>query len=63
MTPPSAVPFGLLLNPNNQQAENELKNAPAAARALGLEITVARASSEGEIETAFESFVQHHASA
>jgi ABC-type uncharacterized transport system substrate-binding protein len=60
---PKAVSFGLMLNSNNQQAENELKNAPAAARTLGLEVTVARASSEGEIETAFESFVQHHADA
>ncbi len=42
-----------LLNPSDQMSEIELKGALAAARVLGIELRVLRASSENELDTAF----------
>jgi len=53
---PSATAVALLINPENPQADAVLKNMQAAALSLGLKLSVLRASSEAEMETAFASF-------
>jgi putative tryptophan/tyrosine transport system substrate-binding protein len=45
--------IGVLLNPNYPPAASQLKDAETAARALGLEIHVLQASTDGEIDKAF----------
>ena len=47
-----------LMNPNFPDAESQLRDVEAAARALGLQHTVLRAGSEREIDTAFATMAQ-----
>ena len=60
---PKAARFGLLVNPQNANAENLTKNATAAAAATGVEIIVVRASDPGAIEDAFATLVRQRADA
>ena len=55
---PKAEIVGFLLNPNNPYAEPETANMQAAARSLGLQIHILRASSDQEIDTAFATLVE-----
>jgi putative ABC transport system substrate-binding protein len=55
---PGVRAVGLLINPNNTSAESELREVQAAARALGLHLHVGRASSDADIDAAFEDLVQ-----
>jgi putative ABC transport system substrate-binding protein len=48
----------VLVNPASPNAETELKDAQAAAAALGRQILVLNASTESEIEAAFATLVQ-----
>jgi putative ABC transport system substrate-binding protein len=50
---PTAALVGVLVNPSNVNAEAVLKDLQAAARAIGLQIHLLRASTEREIEAAF----------
>jgi putative tryptophan/tyrosine transport system substrate-binding protein len=51
---PNAPNIAILVNPKNTlQAEIELRDVPAAARALGLQVIVLRASDESTIDAAF----------
>ncbi len=56
---PQAATIGILLNPDYPQAESHLRDMQEAARAVGLQIHVLRASTDREIEAAFESVAQH----
>jgi putative tryptophan/tyrosine transport system substrate-binding protein len=56
---PQAAILGVLLNPNFPPAEAQLKDMQEAARALGLRLGVLRASSDREIDAAFDSVAQH----
>ena len=60
---PRAGVIALLVNPNNSVAERVTQEVQQAARAKGLQLHLLKASSEGEIETAFASLVQLHADA
>ncbi len=60
---PDVVIVGYLLNPDNANAGFELSQAQGAAQALGLQLVVAKARSESEIDTAFADFVQQKATA
>jgi putative tryptophan/tyrosine transport system substrate-binding protein len=60
---PQATVIGVLLNPDNASAETQLRELEEAARALGLPLHVANASSERDFDSAFASFVQHGAGA
>jgi putative tryptophan/tyrosine transport system substrate-binding protein len=60
---PEVVVVGYLLNPDNANAELELGQAQLAAKELGLQLVVARARSESEIDIAFTDFVQKKATA
>jgi putative ABC transport system substrate-binding protein len=55
---PAAVVIGYLANPNNPNIEPARREVNAAAHDLGLQLHAMDASTEGEIDTAFSSFVQ-----
>ena len=48
-----ATSFGALLNPTNPAFERDARGLQEAARTLGLQLHVVRASIEGEIDEAF----------
>jgi putative ABC transport system substrate-binding protein len=61
---PKAVRIAVLVNPANPSAiEDTLREIPEAARALGLQIAVLKASTSREIETAFSTLVLDRADA
>ena len=61
---PSAGKFAVLVNPTNSvTAQETRRDAPLAARRLGLEIVLVEASNEAEIDKTFESAVHQGAAA
>jgi putative ABC transport system substrate-binding protein len=60
---PKVAVVGFLMNPNNPNAEALSRDTRQAARTLGLELRVLRASNEIEIRTAFESVVEQRVGA
>jgi putative ABC transport system substrate-binding protein len=60
---PGAGVVAALVNPTNPSSETELSEMQEAARALGLELHVLKASSERDIDTAFATLVQQRAGA
>jgi putative ABC transport system substrate-binding protein len=55
---PAATRVAVLVNPTNvSTTETTLRDVGPAARAMGLQIQVVRASTSGEINAAFETFV------
>jgi putative tryptophan/tyrosine transport system substrate-binding protein len=59
---PAASSVALLVNPSDA-AQTDIKKAQEAARALGLQLNILRASSERELDTAFATVVQLRAGA
>jgi putative ABC transport system substrate-binding protein len=59
---PTATIIALLLNPTNPIAATISREAQAAARAVGLQLHVLNASTEGDFDTAFATLVQLRAS-
>ena len=55
---PKASTIGMLVNPTFADAEDYVRDAKEAALPLGLQIQVLRASTEGDIDTAFAPIVQ-----
>jgi putative ABC transport system substrate-binding protein len=60
---PRAGVIALLMNPNNATAERVIRDVQEAARTIGLQLHVLKASSESEIDSAFASLVQLHVDA
>jgi len=60
---PKATTVAVLVNPNTPVTEAERRDVLAAAEAIGLQLIVLDASSVGDIEIAFKTFVQHGAGA
>jgi putative tryptophan/tyrosine transport system substrate-binding protein len=60
---PKAVRIAVLVNPANPATESAQRDIPDAARALGLQIQVLKASSKSEIEAAFATLVRDRAEA
>jgi putative ABC transport system substrate-binding protein len=60
---PQAAVIGFLMNPNNPNADIEMKAAQTAASSLGKKLLVLRASSENEIDAAFETMAQQRGGA
>jgi putative ABC transport system substrate-binding protein len=60
---PQAGVIALLVNPNNASAEPMMRDVQEAARAKGLQLHIAKASTESEIDAAFATLVQLHAGA
>jgi putative ABC transport system substrate-binding protein len=55
---PKATVIGMLVNPNFADVEIYVKEVQGAALSLGLQIYVVKASTEGDIDTAFATLVQ-----
>src|SRR5271165_3705137 len=55
---PKATAIGVLLNPTNSINDSAVREVTMAAQALGLQIHILKASSEGEIDNAFTSFTR-----
>jgi putative ABC transport system substrate-binding protein len=60
---PKATVIGLLMDPNWPGAVAELPELEAAGPAIGAQVVVARASNEGEFESAFATIVRSAAGA
>jgi len=60
---PNAAVVGVLINPNNPGAAAETKDLREAARVLGIELHVLSASTDGDLDTAFATFVQRRVGA
>ena len=55
---PAAATIGMLVNPDNPNAESTMGDAQAAAETLGKKLVVFRARTERDLDTAFATFVQ-----
>jgi putative ABC transport system substrate-binding protein len=60
---PKAASIGMLVDPNNPNAETDTSSALAAAAVIGKKIHVLKASSESDVEEAFRALVQRKADA
>jgi putative ABC transport system substrate-binding protein len=60
---PKTAPIGILMNRTFPQAAQQLRDVQAAAAVIGRPIQVAQASSDGEIDQAFEHLSQGHIAA
>src|SRR5262245_41580401 len=60
---PQATTIGVLLNPKFQAVNNQLRNLQEAAPAIGLQIQVLRASTDRELDAAFETITQRRIAA
>jgi putative ABC transport system substrate-binding protein len=60
---PSATAIGALINPTNPLSPSEASDVQTAARVLGLDVHIENASSERDIDAAFERFVQQRVNA
>jgi putative tryptophan/tyrosine transport system substrate-binding protein len=55
---PDAVTLGMLVDPNNPNAEPDTKDAKVAADALGRKLLVVKAAAESELDAAFATLAQ-----
>jgi putative tryptophan/tyrosine transport system substrate-binding protein len=60
---PGSAALGMLVDPNNPNAQADTKDAQAAATALGRKLVVARAGAASEIDAAFAALAQQGVSA
>jgi putative tryptophan/tyrosine transport system substrate-binding protein len=60
---PQAATIGVLLNPKFQTADSQLRDLQQAAAAIGLQIHVLRASTDSELDAAFETVTQQRIAA
>ena len=58
---PTSALIGVLLNPNNPNAETESKDVQEAARAIGSEIQIVHAGTEAALSTTFTTLTQMRA--
>jgi putative ABC transport system substrate-binding protein len=58
---PKSAAIGFLVNPNFVEGQSQLKDVPAAARAIGQQLIVLKAGSESEIDAAFATLVPRKA--
>ena len=60
---PAADTVAILLNPKNPDSEDEAKDVLEAGRALGVQIIILNASTENEIDAAFQKMVEQRVGA
>jgi putative ABC transport system substrate-binding protein len=60
---PGIALVGLLVNPNNPNAEPDAEEARIAVKALGLKLLVVKATGDRELEAAFETLAKERADA
>jgi putative tryptophan/tyrosine transport system substrate-binding protein len=58
---PNAGVITMLVNPNRKDTERQVRDAQAAARAIGLQLHVLSVSTESEVESAFAAVVKQKA--
>jgi len=60
---PNATMIAVLVNPDYPDADTQIKEVQAAARALGVQVQVLKASGERDFDTAFATLIQQRAGA
>jgi len=60
---PGAATIAVLVNPNYPDAEAQIKEVQGAARTLGLQLHILKASSEGDFDKAFTTVIDQRAGA
>jgi len=60
---PTAGMIGMLVNPNNPNAESTTRDAQAAAEKLGKKLVVVRAGTERDLDTSFATLIREKAEA
>jgi putative ABC transport system substrate-binding protein len=60
---PSAAVFGVLADPSFPDIQSQIADLQAAARTMGLQLTVAYAGTDSDLETAFATLSQQHVGA
>ena len=60
---PKATVIGMVVNPDNRNPELQVRKVQDAARSLGLQLQVARARTEAEIDASFATLLKLHAGA
>jgi putative tryptophan/tyrosine transport system substrate-binding protein len=55
---PTAGIIGMLVNPNNPNAESTIRDAQAAAEKLGKKLVVVEAGTESDLDTSFATFIR-----
>jgi putative ABC transport system substrate-binding protein len=55
---PAATTFAFIVNPSNTRADSDIQEMETAARALGQQIVVAKAGTDRDFETAFQTLAQ-----
>jgi putative ABC transport system substrate-binding protein len=60
---PKAAMLGVLTNPDNPRHQSDARQVQEAARRLGLDVHVASAGSEGDLDAAFSGLARHNARA
>jgi putative tryptophan/tyrosine transport system substrate-binding protein len=60
---PGGTSIGVLVNPNNPRYQSDVRDVQAAARMLKLEVHVAKAGDESNLDAAFVDFTEHNARA
>jgi putative ABC transport system substrate-binding protein len=60
---PTAALIAVLMNPSNAHAENQTREVQRTARAIGQQILILSASTEGELEAVFTSVIKERAGA
>ena len=60
---PNAAVVAMLVNPNNPNAEQNLRLAQEAARVIGLQLVIVKAGGASDLNTAFATIVQRQAGA
>jgi len=60
---PNATMIAVLVNPDYPDADTQIKEVQAAARALGVQVQVLKASGERDFDPAFATLIQQRASA
>jgi putative ABC transport system substrate-binding protein len=60
---PNVTTIGLLMNPTNPTTELQLRDLKNAARSLGRQIVILKASNEGDIDTVFATLVEQRVGA
>ncbi|HVI63727.1 MAG TPA: ABC transporter substrate-binding protein, partial [Bradyrhizobium sp.] len=60
---PNATTIAVLVNPDYPDADTQIREVQAAARALGVQVEVLKASGERDFDTAFATLIQQRAGA
>jgi putative tryptophan/tyrosine transport system substrate-binding protein len=60
---PKTMPIGMLVDPNNPNAESDVKDTQAAAVALGRRLIIAKAGTQNDLDAAFATLIENRVAA